>query len=207
MPFTASHRPHAPLFQAIEQFFHLLRRGGFFFLVASGRKVPSARAPVSGGLPQYCAFCSVLCSALLSFFFFVDTQLQHSSRPKRTSFLRLFIHHTHAQPQPWVSPISSPMLASPVSQKSLLCVATSTCANDDCIDSPEQLGFHPLLHHWVCPLPLCAATTTLSSSLNFDPAIASIAYKISHRLSHNQAMICMQQPSPSFIFFHPSVPA
>lgn len=68
------------------------------------------------------------------------------------------------------------MLASLVSQKSLLsALLVATCANDDCIDSPEQLGFHPLLHHWVCLFPLLSDDDdALLLSLNFDPAIAYI---------------------------------
>lgn len=78
---------------------------------ASASPSPSARAPVVG-LHQYCAF-------LLALFFFlrllVDTQ--NSNLPPQTTTNRPFsslFPDTTSQPQPWVSLISSPMLALPV---------------------------------------------------------------------------------------------
>lgn len=106
------------LIRHFSRFFHFRRGDSIFFFMpqASAGPSPSARAPVVG-LPQYCAF-------LLALFFFlrllVDTQnsnlpsSNHNKPPFFVPFSSSF-PDTTSQPQPWVSPISSPMLALPVS--------------------------------------------------------------------------------------------
>lgn len=200
---------------------HFSRQLNNFFTCSGGvsffSSLPqAAKSPLLGlplvGVCINTAHSALFCSALLSFFFFVDTQLQHSSRPKRTSFSSSFYSpHTHTQTAAmgFTDLLTDAGLTRKPKNLFLARCWWPLVLTMDASNSPEQLGFHPLLRYWVCPLPLAQRRRRSPPvpESEFRPFYRIHLIFFCHRLSHNQAMICMQRPSPSFIFFHPSVPA